>query len=57
MSKKHVEKYYNQVCDQYHTFIEQLKVFDVVPNKLSYSIMNKISAVMDNFGLYERANN
>lgn len=28
MSKKHVEKYYNQVCDQYHTFIEQLKVFD-----------------------------
>lgn len=32
----------------------EARVFDVVPNKLSYSIMNKISAVMDNFGLYER---
>jgi ABC-2 type transport system ATP-binding protein len=32
----------------------EVRVFDVVPNKLSYSIMNKISAVMDNFGLYER---
>lgn len=30
------------------------KLFDVVPNKLNDSIMNKISAVMDNFGLYER---
>ena len=32
----------------------EARLFDVVPNKLSYSIMNKISAVMDNFGLYER---
>ena len=32
----------------------EARVFDVVPNELSYSIMNKISAVMDNFGLYER---
>jgi len=32
----------------------EARVFDVVPNKLSYSIMNKISVVMDNFGLYER---
>ena len=32
----------------------EARVFDVVPNKLSYSITNKISAVMDNFGLYER---
>lgn len=32
----------------------EARVFDVIPNKLSYSIMNKISAVMDNFGLYER---
>lgn len=32
----------------------EARVFDGVPNKLSYSIMNKISAVMDNFGLYER---
>lgn len=32
----------------------EAKVFDVVPNKLNDSIMNKISAVMDNFGLYER---
>lgn len=32
----------------------EARVFDVVPNKLSYSIMDKISAVMDNFGLYER---
>lgn len=30
------------------------KLFDVVPNKLNDYIMNKISAVMDNFGLYER---
>lgn len=30
------------------------KLFDVFPNKLNDSIMNKISAVMDNFGLYER---
>ena len=29
-------------------------VFDKVPNKLDDSITNKISAVMDNFGLYER---
>lgn len=32
----------------------EAKLFDVVPNKLNDSIMNKISAVMDNFGLYER---
>ena len=32
----------------------EAKVFDVIPNKLNDSIMNKISAVMDNFGLYER---
>ena len=32
----------------------EAKVFDVVTNKLNDSIMNKISAVMDNFGLYER---
>lgn len=32
----------------------EARLFDVVPNKLSYSITNKISAVMDNFGLYER---
>ena len=32
----------------------EARVFDVVPNKLSYSITNKISVVMDNFGLYER---
>lgn len=30
------------------------KLFDVVPNKLNDSIMNKISVVMDDFGLYER---
>ena len=29
-------------------------VFGVVPNKLNEEITNKISAVMDNFGLYER---
>ncbi len=29
-------------------------VFDKIPNKLDDSITNKISAVMDNFGLYER---
>lgn len=32
----------------------EAKLFDVVSNKLNDSIMNKISAVMDNFGLYER---
>ena len=32
----------------------EARLFDVVPNKLSYSITNKISVVMDNFGLYER---
>ena len=32
----------------------EAKVFDVISNKLNDSIMNKISAVMDNFGLYER---
>ena len=32
----------------------EARVFDVISNKLNDSIMNKISAVMDNFGLYER---
>ena len=31
-----------------------VKVFDIEPNKLNDSIMGRISAVMDNFGLYER---
>ena len=29
-------------------------VFGIIPNKLNEEITNKISAVMDNFGLYER---
>ncbi len=32
----------------------EAKVFDLVPNKLNDEIISKISAVMDNFGLYER---
>lgn len=32
----------------------EAKVFDIVHNKLNDCLMNKISAVMDNFGLYDR---
>ena len=32
MAKKDVIKYYNQVCDQYHDFVEELKDFQELCN-------------------------
>lgn len=32
MSVKHVKEYYNQVCDQYHEFLEELKDFGELCN-------------------------
>lgn len=39
---------------EYSITCGEAKVFDIVPNKLNDCLMNKISAVMDNFGLYDR---
>ena len=33
MSVKHVKEYYNNVCDQYHEFIEELRDFETMCNE------------------------
>lgn len=33
MSKKHVEQYYEEICNQYHEFILELKDFEDLCNK------------------------
>ena len=55
MSKKHFQKYYDQVCDQYHTFIEQLKVFDeeckkgIVPPEIINNVKATIAPLKNNW--------
>lgn len=55
MSRKHVIEYYNQVCDQYHTFVGQLKDFDeqckkgLVPPEIIDNVKNTVEPLKANW--------